>query len=108
MTASPLPEQNAPADAPELVLYARPDCGLCDEARALLQALLDERRANGLAAPTLVERDIDTDPAWQRAYFASIPVVELGDRRIELATSAAKLRRLLSETLDPAATSTAR
>jgi hypothetical protein len=44
--------------------------------------------------------DIDTDPAWQRAYFASIPVVELGDRRLELATSAARLRRLFSDVLD--------
>ena len=45
------------------------------------------RRA-GLAVPALVERDIETDPDWQRAYFATIPVVELGDRRLELATSA--------------------
>ena len=34
--------------------------------------------------------DIDTDPAWERAYFAAIPVVELGDRRLDLVTSAAK------------------
>ena len=50
--------------------------------------------------PTLVERDIETDPAWERAFFSTIPVVELGDRRLELATSAAKLRRLLTDVLD--------
>ena len=55
-----------------------------------------ERETAGLPTPPLVERDIETDPAWERAFFASIPVVELGDRRLELATSAAKLRRLLS------------
>ncbi len=65
---------------PDLVLYGRPGCGLCDEARGLLIALLDERAHAGLLSPRLVERDIDTDPAWERAYFASIPVVELGDR----------------------------
>ena len=89
------------APLPDLVLYGRPGCGLCDEARGLLIALLDERAHAGPAvAPTLVERDIDTDPAWERAYFASIPVVELGDRRLELVTSAAKLRRLLTDVLD--------
>ena len=53
-----------------------------------------------LATPTFVERDIDDDPAWQRAYFATIPVVELGEGRLETVISAAKLRRLLAEQLD--------
>jgi glutaredoxin len=86
-------------DLPALILYSRPGCGLCDDARTLLQALLDRRAAAGLAAPTLEERDIDSDPAWQRAYFATIPVVELGERRLETVTSVAALRRLLDEGL---------
>ena len=81
------------APLPDLVLYGRPGCGLCDETRALLTALREERARAGLAVPRLVERDIETDRAWEQAYFASIPVVELGDRRLELATSVAKLRR---------------
>lgn len=85
---------------PDLILYGRPECVLCAEARAMLVALLADRAARGLPAPTLVERDIDTDPAWQRAFFASIPVVELGDRRLETVTSLAKLRRLFAEQLD--------
>ena len=87
------------SDLPALSLYRRPGCGLCDEARTLLQALLDRRAAAGLAAPPIEERDIDTDPAWQRAYFTTIPVVELGERRLETVTSAAALRRLLDEGL---------
>jgi glutaredoxin len=87
------------SDLPALILYSRPGCGLCDEARTLLQALLDRRAAAGLAAPPLEERDIDTDPAWQRAYFTTIPVVELGERRLETVTSVAALRRLLDEGL---------
>jgi glutaredoxin-like protein DUF836 len=86
---------------PDLILYGRPDCGLCAEARELISALLDERRRDGMPSPVVVERDIDTDPAWQRAYFAAIPVVELGDRRLDVATSAVKLRRLLADVLDP-------
>lgn len=84
---------------PDLILYGRPGCGLCDETRRNVIALLEARRQAGLAAPTLVERDIESDPAWERAFLGSIPVVELGDRRLELATSAAKVRRLLSDVL---------
>ena len=85
---------------PDLILYGRAECSLCDETRDLIRALLDDRRARGLPTPTLLERDIDTDPAWQSAFFASIPVVELADRRIEMATSLAAVRRLLAEVLD--------
>jgi hypothetical protein len=88
------------APLPDLVLYGRPGCDMCDETRAILTALLDERQRAGLATPAVEERDIETDPAWERAFFASIPVVELGDRRLELAISAAKLRRLMVDVLD--------
>ena len=88
------------APLPDLVLYGRPGCGLCDETRALLTALLDERARAGLSVPVIHERDIESDPALHRAYLASIPVVELGDRRLELAISPAKLRRLLTDALD--------
>jgi hypothetical protein len=85
---------------PDVVLYARPGCGLCDETRTLLGALLDERRTAGLPTPRFVERDIAGDPVLERAWFTSIPVVEIGDSRLELATSAAKLRRLMHDALD--------
>ena len=88
---------------PDLVLYARTGCGLCDEARAALQALLADRSAHGLPVPNLVERDIDTDEDWHRRYAFTIPVVVLGGRELELATSPAKLRRLLADGLDPEA-----
>ena len=87
---------------PDLILYGRPECGLCDEARELLRALLEERAAAGLPTPTLRDVDIESDPALERAFLASIPVVELGDRRLETVTSAAKLRRLLADVLDTA------
>ncbi len=85
---------------PDLILYGRADCSLCDETRDLIDALLQDRERRNLPTPAFVERDIDGDPAWQSAFFASIPVVELGDRRIEMATSLGALRRLLAEVLD--------
>jgi hypothetical protein len=95
-----IPFEMAVTPLPDLVLYSRPGCGLCDETRSLLSALLAERASADLPRPALVERDIESDPTLERAYFASIPVVELGDHRLELATSLAKLRRLLADVLD--------
>jgi glutaredoxin len=88
------------APLPDLILYGRPGCGLCAETRALLTALLDARTRAGLKTPALVERDIQTDPAWERAFFTTIPVVELGGRRLELAIGAAKVGRFLGDVLD--------
>jgi hypothetical protein len=85
---------------PDLVLYTRAGCHLCDETRSMLEALLADRAARGLAAPRLVERDIDADPALHDRYAFTIPVVALGDTELELATSPARLRRLLADTLD--------
>jgi hypothetical protein len=78
---------------PQLVLYTRDGCHLCDDARAVVAALLSERPDS----PTLVERDITTNEAWHRAFMTTIPVLELGDRRLELATSPAKIRRFLDD-----------
>jgi hypothetical protein len=90
------------APLPDLLLYVRAGCGLCDEARATLEFLLTERAAAGEPTPVLVERDIGSDPELERALFDRIPVIELGDRRLELTSSPAKLRRLLAEVLDGA------
>jgi Glutaredoxin-like domain (DUF836) len=88
----------------EIYLYARAGCHLCDDTRTALVQLLAERKAAGLPSPTLVERDIDSDDAWQHAFMTTIPVVELDGQRLELATSPARIRRLLADVLDaPAA-----
>ena len=85
---------------PELVLYTRDGCHLCAEARAIVQGLLEDRAARGQRSAALHERDIATDPAWERRFFATIPVVEFGERRLELATSPATVRRFLDDVLD--------
>jgi len=87
---------------PDVILYTRDGCHLCDDARAMLQGVLEDRAARGATPGVLRERDITTDPAWERAYSAAIPVVEISGRRLELATSAARLRRFVNETLDGA------
>ena len=92
-TARPTAEASPPPS--DLVLYTRPGCHLCDDARRLVLELLEERAARGIPTPHLVERDITANPDWERAYFTTIPVLELDDRRLDLALSPAKVRRLL-------------
>jgi hypothetical protein len=93
MTASPLPD---------LILYTRAGCGLCDETREILQGLLEDRAARGQRIAHLRERDIAGDPAVENDLFDKIPVVELRGRRLELAISASRLRRFLDDGLDGA------
>ena len=85
---------------PEIVLYTRDGCHLCDETRSILQGLLEDRATRGQRSAVVREQDITADPALERAYFTAIPVLEAGGRRLELATSPAAIRRFLAETLD--------
>jgi hypothetical protein len=85
---------------PELALYTRDGCHLCAEARAIVQGLLEDRAARGLPVAALTERDITTNSDWERAWFETIPVLELRGRHLPLAVSPAKIRAFLNEALD--------
>lgn len=84
---------------PDLTLYTRPGCPLCDEAREAIGLVMADRAARGLPVPGLVERNIDDDPQLHRRLFERIPVVEIGNQRVELVVSVGKVRRLLNEAL---------
>jgi hypothetical protein len=74
-----------------LVLYARPDCHLCDEARRQLEAL----RRDGLAFE-LDEVNIDSDDRLHARFLERIPVVELdGEIVSELGLEPGELRARL-------------
>ena len=85
---------------PSLILYGRPGCHLCEDARAMLDGLLADRAARGLPAPVLEERSIDGDEALQDRYALTIPVVAFGGHELGLATTPARLRRFLADALD--------
>ena len=91
MTDTQRASPEAATPLPDLVLYTRDGCHLCDDARAIVAAILEER-ADGRR---VVERDITTNDDWHRRFLTTIPVLELGDRRLELATSPARIRRFL-------------
>jgi glutaredoxin-like protein DUF836 len=90
----------ATAPLPDLVLFMRPGCELCDEARVAIQSLLEDRAARSQPLARLRERDISSDPDLERQLSDRIPVVELRGERLELAVSPARLRRFLEAHLD--------
>jgi glutaredoxin len=77
----------------EIVLYGRPGCHLCDDARVVLERVRTELPF------TLVERDVEQDDALLRAYLERIPVVALdGEELFELFVDEGELRRRLAYT----------
>lgn len=79
---------------PNVVLYTRKQCGLCDEAEATL------RRLARILPFTLTPVDIDTDPALRERYNDSVPVVAVGERVVAQAPiEPAGLERALAHAL---------
>jgi hypothetical protein len=73
-----------------VVLYSRPDCHLCDDARVVLE------RVRAHVPFELHERDIDGDDDLLRRYLERIPVVEIdGEEAFELFVDEGELRRRL-------------
>ncbi len=60
---------------PEVTLYTRQGCHLCDEVKAVLA------RARRRADFTLREVDIDSDPALLAEYNDQVPVVAINGRK---------------------------
>jgi glutaredoxin len=76
---------------PDVVLYSRPGCHLCEDALQLLESL---RTEFGFA---LREVSIEFDAELERRYFVEIPVIEMGGDVIAQAPiDAAVLRRAIA------------
>jgi glutaredoxin len=74
-----------------LVLYGRPGCHLCDDARAVLEQVRAE------IPFSLQEVNIEDDDALHRAYLERIPVVTVdGAEAFEYFVDPDELRRLLA------------
>lgn len=76
--------------APQVVLYGRPGCCLCDQARTVLERV-------GAELPfALQERNIEDDERLLRAYLERIPVVTIDGREaFELFVDEPELREQL-------------
>jgi riboflavin biosynthesis pyrimidine reductase len=64
------------ASAPVITIVGKPDCHLCDDARALVHEVIAEV-GGGI---TVIERSILDDPALHERYWEEIPVVLIDDR----------------------------
>lgn len=71
----------------EVTLYGKPGCHLCDDARAVVQAVRREREFD------LTEVDITLDPGLHARYRERIPVLALdGEDTFEFHVDPAALR----------------
>ncbi|HXH79683.1 glutaredoxin family protein [Nocardioides sp.] len=53
---------------PRVILYGRPSCHLCDDARTIIAAVCAE------LGESFSEVDIDTDPTLQERFTEEVPV----------------------------------
>ncbi|MGN6188902.1 MAG: glutaredoxin family protein [Conexibacter sp.] len=75
---------------PQVVVYGKPGCHLCDDARAVLE------RVRAEIPFELVERDIEQDDALFKAYLERIPVIALdGEELFDFFVDEGELRRRL-------------
>jgi hypothetical protein len=73
-----------------VVLYSRPGCHLCDDAR---RVLLAEQAGSPFE---LSEVSVEGDDELEREYGVRIPVVEIdGEERFEFQVDTDELRRLV-------------
>ena len=73
---------------PQVTLYGKPGCHLCDEARAVVERVRADHPFQ------LTEVDVTLDPELHRAYGERIPVLELdGEELFEFHVEEAVLVR---------------
>jgi hypothetical protein len=82
-----------------LRVYRRAECHLCDEARQLLQAVLEERALRGDPLPRVREIDITTEPGLEARYRDRVPVMAIGEHEVALVTSARQIRTFLDRVM---------
>lgn len=86
-------------DLPTLMFYARDGCHLCDEARADLQAVLEERVKRGEPIARVHVVNVDTQPSLRERYNDVIPVLKLQGSELPLAMGRRTIGRFLDQAL---------
>ncbi len=89
--------------SPTLLFYRRAGCEPCDEARATLQQVLEDRVRRGDPIPSVRYVDVATDPDTEAAFGARVPVLKLGEAEISLTVSRRSIERLLDQVAGRAA-----
>lgn len=85
--------------SPTLWFYRRAPCHLCDEARAALQAVLEQRVLRGDPVPRVREIDLADEPALEQTHGSRVPVLAIRGSELALATSARQIGAWLDRTI---------
>jgi glutaredoxin len=81
---------------PVVTLYGKPGCHLCDDARAVVERVREQRPFE------LEEVDVSLDPVLHSRYGERIPVVELdGEQLSEFFVDEESLRERLDRVISP-------
>jgi len=81
---------------PELVLYSRADCHLCEQMKGIVQQVATEYPVR------LKEIDIDADPALRERYNEEVPVLFVDGRKaFKYRVTARELRARLRQRTRP-------
>jgi glutaredoxin len=69
---------SAPPETPEVTLFTRPSCHLCD----LVQDVINTVAAQIPLTLRIVDIDAPGQEAWHRRYDQHVPVIHVGGREI--------------------------
>ncbi len=84
---------------PQLTVYRRARCELCDEIAQEIQAALSDRARRGESVPAVTEVDVEGDRDLESRYGGLVPVLEIGGQELALVTSGRQLRAFLDRAL---------
>ena len=86
-------------DLPTLIFYSRDGCHLCEEARADLQAVLEDRVKRGEPIARVSVVDIDANPLLRERYNDIVPIIAVNGAELPLAMGRRTIERFLTSAL---------
>jgi Glutaredoxin-like domain (DUF836) len=84
---------------PVIEFYTRTGCHICNEARAVLQQILEERARRGDPIGRVRYVDLAKRPDLEPEYGPWLPVIEIGDSELKLSSTYRPISRFLDMTL---------
>jgi peroxiredoxin len=82
-------------DTATLTFYGRRDCTVCDESRAALQQVLEDRARAGHPVPRVRYLDVDENEALRQSHGARVPVLAAAGRELSLGAGYRQIARFL-------------
>ena len=84
---------------PTIDFYTRTGCHICNEARATLQGVLEERVRRGDPIARVHVVDLQDRPELEADYGAWVPVLQVGDQKLTLSSTYRPIAQFLDITL---------